>query len=150
MLLESCSNFNRNLINLYNLQQKLCIWYEEPSIKTSAKSCTWKDTTKEPRTGWARCDWGATLLKVTQGVLVGDKWNTSQQCSAAARKTKGTLGCIPKGVISRDTGMVIPLHGNKSGQCLSGLTGRAVSSSHPHYSRKMWTNWRGSKGGPQR
>ncbi|KAJ7410328.1 rna-directed dna polymerase from mobile element jockey-like [Willisornis vidua] len=62
---------------------------------------------QECNTGWHLLSQGPVLWKGTLGVLV-DKLNVSQQCAAAAKKTNRMLGCINKGITSKDKEVIIP------------------------------------------
>jgi len=70
--------------------------------------------------------------------------NVSQQCTTAATKANGILGCIHRGTTSRDRDMIIPFHS-------------ALVRQHLEYCVQFWfpqikkdVDRLRSKGGPKR
>jgi len=72
---------------------------------------------------------------------VDNKLNMSEQGTTAATKANGLHLHVCRGITNRDRDVIIPLYS-------------ALDRLHVEYrvqnSRKLWTDWRWSKGGPQR
>ncbi|PKU34839.1 hypothetical protein llap_14859 [Limosa lapponica baueri] len=53
---------------------------------------------------------GSSSVERNLGVLVDNKLNLSEQCAAVAKKSNRMLGCINKGITSRDKEVISPLY----------------------------------------
>ncbi|GAB0180716.1 cAMP-dependent protein kinase inhibitor alpha [Grus japonensis] len=78
------------------------------------------------------------------GVLVNVKLNMSQKCELAALNSNHILGCIKRRVASRSRKVILPLYSHET------PTWSTVSSSGVPSTRKTWTCWSESRGGPQK
>ncbi|GAB0191244.1 mitochondrial enolase superfamily member 1 [Grus japonensis] len=114
-------------------------WASKNSMRFNKSRCQVPHL--DGRTGYGLCGWGTALLKGTWGDLVGSKLNMSQQGAAAATKANWTLGCIHRGITSKDRDVIIPLYS-------------VLDRPHLQYCVQLWfpelkkdTDWRGSKEG---
>lgn len=126
---------------------RLEAWAGRSSMKTSAKSCTWDEITKE-RTQYRlrSAQLESSLAERDPGVLVDNELNMSQQRAAAATKANRILGCILRGITSRNRDVVIPL-GSALVRLHPGVLGPVLV---PPVQNQTQTDWRASTETSQR
>ena len=83
------------------------------------------------------------------GFLVNRKLHMSQQCVLAAWKVKYILGCIKRGVAKRAS-EIVPFYSTLVKPHLEAPLAPVLHPDLGLRTRKMWSCWSGSRGGPQR
>jgi len=120
-------------------------WAHEKRMRFNKAEC------KVLHFGWsnARCLYrlGEELLESSPavkdlGVLVDEKLDVSQQSALAAQKGSCVLGCIKKGVASREREVIVPLY--------SALVKPHASRPGVPSKRKTQSSWNASRGRPLR
>ncbi|GAB0185958.1 mitochondrial enolase superfamily member 1 [Grus japonensis] len=97
---------------LHNDLDKLEEWANKNLMKFSKDKCKVLHLGKHHpgmqhrlRSTWL----GSSSVERDLGVLVDSKLNMSKECAAAGKKANRVLGCINKGITSRDEEVIIPL-----------------------------------------
>ncbi|PKU44324.1 rna-directed dna polymerase from mobile element jockey-like [Limosa lapponica baueri] len=93
---------------------------------------------------------GSRSVEKDMGVLVNNKLNMGEQCAAAAKKANRMLGCIYKGITSRDKELIIPLYSVLVRPHLEYCVQYCVLVHIFWYTKKTWTDWRVSREGLQK
>ena len=81
-------------------------WAHVNITRFNKAKCTWAEAIPGIYTNWGKISLRAALRRRTW-VLVDEKLDMSQQCALAARKANCVLGCMKKGVASREREVIV-------------------------------------------